>query len=338
VTGPIAQRLQIQLGSAGSPLRSFAYSLRPVILSDCDKGPQGAPRSCVPFQELNPVNTDKTPRRGRSSTPKSVEQSLGSLYKPTRPDWPATLSAFRRSSSSDPATYFKTDHVARSPVAVYNDSDTTVPFISTVPPVAGVHDIASQELFHLLVQKVYRALCFDPSGSFRSCGGSLSDQNLAPTAGSDQAPTTNRKRRLQGNYDKAQNKPGDNDRKSSRTTRSRVKPRTLGALLQEFACLFCKRNFDYGYEARCIGWSNSSIDEVLRVSGLLPLYERLHGPLPRHQYADEMPASPFDPRTHRTATLVRGKVREGQPDEERLQPFRPESGGRAMDCGLYGDI
>jgi hypothetical protein len=148
--------------------------------------------------------------------------------------------------------------------------------------VADVHDIASQELFHLLVQKVYRALCFDPSGSFRSCGGSLSGQDPAPTASNDQTPTTNRKRRFQGDHDEAQNKPGDNDRKSLRTKRSRVKPRTLGALLQEFACLFCKRNVDYGYEARCIGWSNSSIDEVLRVSGLLQLYESLHGSLRRH--------------------------------------------------------
>ena len=281
------------------------------------------------FPELNPVKTDKTPRPGKSPS---------SLNKPTRPNWPATLPAFRRSSSSDPATYFKTGHVARSPVTGCDDSDTTLPLISTAPPVGDVHDIASQELFHLLVQKVYRALCFDPSGSFRSRGSSLSGQDLAPAAINDKTPTTNRKRRLQGDYDETQNKPGDDGRRSSRTKRSRVKPRTLGALPQEFACLFCKRNFDYGYEARCIGWSNSSIDEVLRVSGLLPFYERLHGPPPRHKCADEMPASPLDPRRHRTATFVRGKVREGQPDEERLHPFRPESGGRAMDCGLYGDI
>jgi hypothetical protein len=283
----------------------------------------------VPLPELNPVKTDKTPRPGKSPS---------SLNKPTRPNSPATLPAFQRSSSSDPATYFKTDHVARSPVTGYDDSDTTLPLILTVPPVGDVHDIASQELFHLLVQKVYRALCFDPGGSFRSRGGSLSGQDLAPAAINDKTPTTNRKRRLQGDYDETQNKPGDDDRRSSRTKRSRVKPRTLGALPREFACLFCKRNFDYGYEARCIGWSNSSIDEVLRVSRLLPFDERLHGFLPRHKCANEMPASPFDPRRHRTATLVRGEVREGQPDEERLHPFRPESGGRAMDCGLYGDI
>jgi hypothetical protein len=252
----------------GSPTRSFAYSLRPVILPDCKgnhKGPQGAPRSRVPFPELNPVKTDKTP--------KSVEQSPSSLNKPTRPNWPATLPAFRRSSNSDPATYFKTDDVARPLEAGYNDSDATLPLISTVPPVADVHDIASQELFHLLVQKVYRALCFDPSGTFRSRGGPLSAQDPAPAATNDKTLTTNRKRRLQGDYDETQNKPGDDDRKSSRTKRSRVKPRTLEALPQEFACPFCKRNLDYGYEARCIGWSNSSIDEVLRVSGLLQFYE-----------------------------------------------------------------
>jgi hypothetical protein len=283
----------------------------------------------VPFPELSPVNTDKTPRPGKSPS---------SLNKPTRPNWPVTLPAFRRSSNSDPATYFKTDHVARSPVAGYNDSDTTLSLISTVPLVGDVHDIASQELFHLQVQKAYRVLCFDSSGSFRSRGGSLSGQDLAPAAINDKTPATNRKRRLQADYDKAQNKPGDDDRRSSRTKRSRVKPRILGALSQEFACLFCKRNFDYGYEARCIGWSNSSIDEVLRVSGLLPFHERLHGSLPRHKCADEMPASPCDPRRHRTATFVRSKVRESQPDEAQLHPFRPESGGRAMDCGLYGDI
>lgn len=242
----------------------------------------------MPSPELNPVKTDKTPRPGKSPS---------SLNKPTRPNWPATLPAFRRSSSSDPATYFKTDHVARSPVTAYNDSDTTLPLTSTVPPVGDVHDIASQELFHLLVQKVYRAVCFDPSGSFRSRGGSLSGQDLASAAINDKTPTTNRKRRLQGDHGETQNKPGDDDRRSSRTKRSRVKPRPLGALPREFACLFCKRNFDYGFEARCIGWSNSSIDEVLRVSGLLLPYERFHGPLPRHKCADEMPASPFETRT-----------------------------------------
>jgi hypothetical protein len=226
----------------------------------------------VPFPELSPVKTDKTPRPGKCPS---------SLNKLPKPNWPATLPAFRRSSNSDPATYFTTDHITRSPVAGHNNSDTTLPLASTVPPVGDVHDIASQELFHLLVQKVYRTLCFDPSGSFRSRGGSLSGQDLAPAAINGKTPTTNRKRRLQGEYDETQNKPGDDDRRSSRTKRSRVKPRTLGAPSQEFACLFCKRNLDYGYQARCIGWSNSSIDEVLRVSGLLPFYERLHGSLPR---------------------------------------------------------
>lgn len=259
-----------------SPTLSFAYSPQPTILSDCednDKGPQGPPRSHVQFPEPNLVKTDKIPRPGKSRTPKSVEQSPCSLNKPTRPNSPATLPTFRRSSNSDHPTYFKTDHVERLPIAGYNDSATTSPLISNVPLMADVHDIASQELFHLLIQKVYRALCFDPSGSFRSCAGSLCGQNPTPTASNGQTPATNRKRWLQGDHDEAQNKPGDNDRKSSRTKKSRAKPRTIGAPLQEFACLFCKRNVDYGYEARCIGWSNSSIDEVLRVSGLLQCYE-----------------------------------------------------------------
>jgi hypothetical protein len=267
-----------------SPTLSFAYSPQPAVLADYkdnDKGPQGSPRSCVQFPEPYLVNTDKIPKPRKSRTPKSVEQSPSSLNKPTRPNSPATLPSFRRSSDSDPPTYFKTDHVERWPIAGYNGSATTSPLISNVPLMADVHDITSQELFHLLIQKVYRALCFDPSGSSRSCAGSLSGQNPAPTASNGQTPTTNRKRRLQGDHDEAQNKPGDNDRKSSRTKRSRVKPRAIGALLQEFACLFCKRNIDYGYEARCIGWSNSSIDEVLRVSGLLQFYERLHDSLQR---------------------------------------------------------
>jgi hypothetical protein len=251
------------------PTRSITYPPRPAVLSDYDdndKGPRGAAKSHVPFPELNLAQADKTLTLGKGPSPKSAEQGPNGLHKPTRDNWPAILPAFRRSRNSDPPTHFKTDHVERSPVADYNDSDTVVPLISNLPLVVDVNDIASQELFHLLVQKVYRAFCFDSSGSFRSRGVSRSGQDLTPTTTNDQTPTTNRKRRRQGGCDEAQNKPGDNDRKSSRTKRSRVKPRKLGAFLQEFACLFCKRNIDYGYEARCIGWSNASIDEVLRVS------------------------------------------------------------------------
>jgi hypothetical protein len=285
-TRPTEKWLRSQVRVVHSWTHSSTYSPQPTLLSDCKVNydePQAAARSPVPTTKTTSVKTDMTSGCGKAPIQNTVEKSPSNLYKQTRRKGLVALPSVQSFSSRVTDTNSEAGLEARLHADSDNDLDAAFPMISAVVPLADVHDVAGQEMSELLIQKLYRMLCFDPSGSFRSYVGSQYSLDPVASDKTDKAPTTNRKRRLEGNHDEDQNDGENNDRKSSRMKRSRVKSRILGGLLKEFACPFCKRNLDYGYQARCIGWSTSNIDTVLRVSGLFPTQQLFYQYARRHR-------------------------------------------------------
>ena len=210
----------------------------------------------------------------------SLQQDSAELYKHLRPICGfMSLSYFRSFNDIDAAAISPAGNVVRWGFDGYDDMPSTLHPISAAPLLLDSHDVEDHELSNLLIQKLYSAVCFTTSGCFRSRGGSQFDQKPKPFADNYKTQTAHHKRRFQDDYDENRKDGGDEERKSSRIKRSRVKPRELGGLLREFACPFCKRNLDYGWEARCIGWSTSSIDHVLRVSSLSQMQQFMHWPL-----------------------------------------------------------
>jgi hypothetical protein len=168
-------------------------------------------------------------------------------------------------------------------IAVFDKTDTclskgpgTLPTLNHVlPPLVYILGAAEEVLFNLLTQIVYSALYFEPSGSFRKCGSGQAALRPATSNNGGQTPTTPRKRRLEG--DGESNNGDDDNRQSENAKRSRLNKGELGRFERRFACLHCKRNLSYGDDARlmCAGWSNPNIDNVLRVSCLLPTFGTL---------------------------------------------------------------
>jgi hypothetical protein len=273
-TTSIPQRLQSRVMEVGSWTRSSAYSLQPAILFDCKANSE---RDHTLLTGNTSVRPHMPPRRGKDSIQKSVEQNSEILFEQTRPESLVTLATFQSFSNFAPVTHSETGPEAILHPKGHNNLNATMPLISAVASTADINDISNHELSDLLIQKLYRMFCFDPNGSFRTYTGPQCGGDPVASDNNDKTPKANRKRCLERDREEHQNGGDDNDRKSSRTKRSRVKheARSLGGLLKEFACLFCKRNLDYGYEARCIGWSASKIDTVLRVRGLSPIQQLL---------------------------------------------------------------
>lgn len=272
--GLMGQRLQSQRQDVGSCIRPSTYSSQSALPSDNKanyEGRQAATREPIPLTETVSAKKDTPLRCGNIPTKPSSEGSPDTSSRHTRLGGIVALPALQSFSNGAPTTHSEAGSLAR--IGSDGCNNTALRLISAVPPLADIHDVTSQDEFDLLIQKAYRALFFNTNGAFRSRGEPRSSRDPQSLANDDRVPTANPKRRLRGDHDGNYSDGTDNDRESSRTKRSRVKLRKLGGLPQEFACHFCKHNPDYGYEARCLGWSNSNIDTVLRVSRLYPVQQ-----------------------------------------------------------------
>ena len=250
--------------------QSLVYSSPPASMSErrANKGgPQVSGTRPIKSTETMSIEIQSSPSAGGAGIQQSLQQDSGMLYKHPRPICGfMSLSCFQSINDLD--------------AAAISPARNTFHPTSAAPLLLDSNDVGAHAFSDLMIQKLYSAVCFTPSGCFRSFGESQLDQNLNPSpfAKNHQTQTARHKRRFQDECDENHKDGGDDERKSSRIKRSKVKPRALGGL-REFACPFCKRNLDYGWEARCIGWSTSSIDHVLRVSVLSQVQHAMHWPL-----------------------------------------------------------
>ena len=117
----------------------------------------------------------------------------------------------------------------------------------------------------VLMQILYGALYFDPSGSFWSCGSGKTSTQSTHSRDSQKAPRRSRKRRLERDREIGSDDCAGDDSETGKSKRWKANDITLQGTRRRLACLHCKNRLSYGDELKCVSWSNPNIDTVLRV-------------------------------------------------------------------------